>query len=399
MCSYSTINGTYACQNPYILTTALRQQFGFGGFVTSDWGATHSTAASANAGMNMDMPGNDGYYGTNLTNAVNSGSVPKATLDALTSQVLTELFGFGLFDKPQTGSPGQSATSAAHVTTARQVSEEGTVLLKNSGSVLPFGSSVKSIAVIGADASTSPQTDGGGSAGVNSSGTVTPLQGITSRAGSGITVSYNNGSSSSSAASLAASSSVAVVFVSKFESEGSDLSNIDLASSDNSLISAVAAANPHTIVVLNSGSAVTMPWLSSVAGVFEAWYPGQEDGNAIARAAVRRRQPLRQPAGDVPDLAVAGPREHRRAVAGHQRPGAVLGGRRRRLPLVRRQGPDAALPVRLRPVLHQLLLQQPVHQPAGQGRRRDGHRHGDQHRYPRGRRRGAAVRDRPGRVG
>jgi beta-glucosidase len=282
MCSYSTVNGTYACQNPYLLTTALRQQFGYTGFVTSDWGATHSTAASANAGLNMDMPGNDGFYGSALASAVSSGSVSKATLDSLTSQVLTEMFAFGLFDKPPAGSPAQTATSSAHVTSARQLSEEGTVLLKDSGSVLPFGSGVSSIAVIGADASTSPQTDGGGSAGVNSSGTVTPLQGITARAGSGVKVSYNDGSSTSSAASLAASSSVAVVFVSKFESEGSDLSNIDLSSSDNSLISAVAAANSHTVVVVNSGSAVTMPWLPEVAGVLEAWYPGQEDGNAIA---------------------------------------------------------------------------------------------------------------------
>jgi len=282
MCSYSTINGTYACQSPYLLTTALRQQFGFQGFVTSDWGATHSTAASANAGLNMDMPGNDGFYGTALSSAVSSGSVSKATLDSLTSQVLTEMFAFGLFDKAPTGSTSATATSAAHQATARSVAEEGTVLLKNSGSVLPLGSGATSIAVIGADASTSPQTAGGGSAGVNSSGTVTPLQGITTRAGSGIRVSYNSGSSASSAASLAASSSVAIVFVGKSESEGSDLGNIDLASSDNSLISAVAAANPHTIVVLNTGSAVTMPWLSSVAGVLEAWYPGQEDGNAIA---------------------------------------------------------------------------------------------------------------------
>jgi beta-glucosidase len=282
MCSYSTINGTYACQNPYLLTTVLRQQFGYPGFVTSDWSATHSTAASANAGLNMDMPGNDGYYGSALSSAVSGGSVPKATLDALTSQVLTEMFAFGLFDKAPTGSPSATATSSAHQATAQNLSEEGTVLLKDSGAVLPFGQNVSSIAVIGTDASTSPQTEGGGSAAVSSSGTVTPLQGITTRAGSGIKVSYNSGSSTSSATSLAASSSVAVVFVSKSESEGSDLTNIDLASSDNSLISAVAAANPHTVVVVNSGSAVTMPWLSSVAGVLEAWYPGQEDGNAIA---------------------------------------------------------------------------------------------------------------------
>ena len=282
MCSYSTINGAYACQNPYLLSTVLRQQFGFGGFVTSDWGATHSTAASANAGLNQDMPGNDGFYGATLASAVSSGSVTAATLNSLVTPVLSEMFAFGLFDEPPAGSPAQTATTSAHVSDALQLAEEGTVLLKDSGSVLPLASSTKSIAVIGTDASSSPLTAGGGSAGVNSSGTVTPLQGITSRAGSGITVSYNDGSSTSSAASLAASSSVAVVFVSNNESEGSDLSSISLSSASNSLISAVAAANPHTIVVLNTGSAVTMPWLSSVAGVLEAWYPGQQDGTAIA---------------------------------------------------------------------------------------------------------------------
>src|SRR6185312_4036147 len=158
----------------------------------------------------------------------------------------------------------------------------GTVLLKNSGSVLPLGSGDSSIAVIGADASTSPQSDGGGSAGVNSSGTVTPLQGITAAAPSGTTVTYDPGTSNSSAAAAAAAAKAAVVFVSDFESEGSDLSSIDLSSAENSLISAVSAANANTIVVLNTGSAVTMPWLSSVKGVLEAWYPGQSDGTAIA---------------------------------------------------------------------------------------------------------------------
>jgi beta-glucosidase len=282
MCSYSTINGTYACQNPYLLTTVLRQQFGFTGFVTSDWGATHSTADSANAGLTMDMPGNDGYYGSALASAVSSGAVPAATLSSMASDVLTEMFAFGLFDKPATGSPAETATSAADQSTALQIAEEGTVLLKNSGGALPLGSSDSSIAVIGADASASPQTAGGGSAGVNSSGTVTPLQGITAAAPSGVKVSYNDGSSDSSAAALAASSSVAVVFASYSEAEGGDLTSIDLGSADDSLISAVAAANPNTIVVLNTGSAVTMPWLSQVKGVLEAWYPGQEDGSAIA---------------------------------------------------------------------------------------------------------------------
>jgi beta-glucosidase len=192
------------------------------------------------------------------------------------------MFAFGLFDKPSSGSPTETATNATHRADAAALAEEGTVLLKNSGNVLPLRSSDSSIAIIGADASSSPQTAGGGSAGVNSSGTVTPLQGITAAAPSGVTVRYNNGSSVSSAAALAASSSVAIVFASYPESEGSDLTSIDLGSTEDSLISAVAAANPRTIVVLNTGSAVTMPWLSSVAGVLEAWYPGQQDGTAIA---------------------------------------------------------------------------------------------------------------------
>jgi beta-glucosidase len=282
MCSYSYINGTAACQNPYTLTTVLRQQFGFGGFVTSDWGATHSTAASANAGLDMDMPGSDGYFGSALQSAVSSGSVSTATLNSMVSDVLTEMFGFGLFNKPTTGSPDETATSSADQSDATQLAEEGTVLLKNSGSILPLTSSDSSIAVIGADASTSPQTAGGGSASVTSSGTVTPLQGITAAAPSGVTVTYNSGSSDSSAATAAAAAKVAIVFVSLYESEGSDLTSIDLGSADDDLIAAVAAANPNTIVVLNSGSAVTMPWLSSVKGLLEAWYPGQEDGTAIA---------------------------------------------------------------------------------------------------------------------
>jgi beta-glucosidase len=162
MCSYSTINGTYACQNPNLLSTVLRQQFGFTGFVTSDWGATHSTAASANAGLDMDMPGNDGFYGSALASAVSSGQVSAATLSSMASHVLTEMFAFGLFDKPATGSPGATATSAADQNDALQIAEEGSVLLKNTGGALPIGSADSSIAVIGADASTSPLTDGGG---------------------------------------------------------------------------------------------------------------------------------------------------------------------------------------------------------------------------------------------
>jgi beta-glucosidase len=282
MCAYSEINGVAACQNPYTLGTVLRQQFGFGGFVTSDWFATHSTVASADAGLNQDMPGYDGFYGLSLEAAVALGAVSQTTVDTLVSQILTEMFAFGLFDRSPSGSASATVTSAAHQAEAASLAEEGTVLLKNSGDVLPLGSADSSIAVIGTDASLNPQTAGGGSAGVSSSGTITPLQGIEAAAPSGVSVKYDAGILPATAAALAKSSSVAVVFVGDSDTEGADETSIDLSLTDNALISAVAAANPNTLVVLNTGSAVTMPWLSDVKGVLEAWYPGQEDGAAIA---------------------------------------------------------------------------------------------------------------------
>jgi beta-glucosidase len=282
MCAYSEINGVAACQDPYTLTDVLRKQFGFGGFVTSDWFATHSTADSANAGLNQDMPGYDGFYGLSLEAAVGLGAVSQGTANTLVSQILTELFAFGLFDRSPSGSASATVTSAAHQAEAASLAEEGTVLLKNVDDALPLGSADSSIAVIGADASLSPQTDGGGSASVSSSGTITPLQGIEAAAPSGVSVKYDTGILPVTAAALAKSSSVAVVFVGDSDTEGADETGIDLSLTDNALISAVAAANPNTIVVLNTGSAVTMPWLASVKGVLEAGYPGQEDGTAIA---------------------------------------------------------------------------------------------------------------------
>lgn len=285
MCAYSTVNGAFACQNQPMLNAALRGQFGFTGYVTSDWGGTHSTAASANAGMDQEMPGGD-FFGSALATAVQNGQVSQATLNTMVSRVLTEMFTFGLFDNAPHGSPSATVTSSAHVTTARSIAAEGTVLLRNNNNVLPWNtSSTKSIAVIGTDANTAAQTAGGGSAAVRSSGTVTPLQGITNRAGAGVSVQFAPGDTSSGitqAANLARSSTAAVVFVSYNESEGSDRSGIDLTSAQNQLITSVAAANPNTVVVLNTGSAVTMPWVNSVSAVLENWYPGQEDGNAIA---------------------------------------------------------------------------------------------------------------------
>ena len=295
MCSYSWINGTAACQNPYTLNTVLRQQFGFTGFVTSDWGATHSTAASANAGLDHGHAGQRRLlrHARCRRRRLRAGE-PGARSTRRCREILTEMFAFGLFDKAPSGSPSATATNSTHQADATQLAEEGTVLLKNSGSVLPLTSADKSIAVIGADASTSPQTAGGGSAGVNSSGTVTPLQGI-------------------QAAAPAAPPSPTTRLLRQLgrvggrrgqrrgrlrqlgESEGCGPVQHRPGTTQDNLISAVAAANPNTIVVLNTGCAVTMPWLSSVKGVLEAWYPGQEDGTAIASVLFGDYRPLRPP--------------------------------------------------------------------------------------------------------
>jgi len=285
MCAYSTVNGVDACENPYLQKQVLRDQFGFGGFVTSDWLGTHSTVPAAKSGLDMEMPGALDY-GLTLEAAVADGQVPQSTLNTMVSDILTQMFKFGLFDSSDTGSSTATVTSPGHQATARDIAEQGTVLLKNSGDALPLDTATtKSIAVIGADASAAAQTSGGGSSAVTSSGTVTPLQAITSRAGSGVTVNDADGSSLNpvgQAVAAARKSDVAVVFASDYETESSDLTSINLPGGQNQLISAVAAANPNTIVVLNTGSAVTMPWLNQVKGVLEAWYPGQEDGNAIA---------------------------------------------------------------------------------------------------------------------
>jgi beta-glucosidase len=282
MCAYSTVNGVYACQNANLLNNALYQQAGFGGFVTSDWGGAHSTVDAANNGMTIEMPG--GYFFADfLSQALANGTVSQATLNTMVSRVLTQMFAFGLFDKQKTGDRNAVVTSAAHQATSRQVAEQGSVLLKNTG-ILPLSTSTTaSIALIGPDGGAGVRSVGGGSATATSSGTVAPINALQQRvAGTGTTVTYNDGNDVTAAVNAARAARVAVVCVGYGENEGADLSTIDLPGAQDQLIQQVAAANPNTVVVLNTGSAVTMPWLGQVKGVIEEWYAGQEVGNSLA---------------------------------------------------------------------------------------------------------------------
>jgi beta-glucosidase len=450
MCSYNRVNGTYACENAEELTDVLRDAWKFDGLVMTDWGAQHSTIKSARAGTDLEMPGvadennlspidqifGGQYFGSKLKAAVLNGSVPESTLNTMVTRILTAMFRIGLFDHP-TPAPAtvKSAvvSTPAHLALSTRIATDGTVLLKNAGSLLPLTRSVRSIAVIGDAANQHPQTAAGGSATVlPSQPVVTPLAGITARAGSGVNVTFSRGTLGvatalpavpasafgsglsvtyyatnnlsgapiatgtvpnldytgtpaavaghpvwsarytgtitapatgdyrfslsgagnirvwidgapvvsfapfhepnsyglvhltagahairvevtplqatlvtvdafaagsglhlgwqpqenlmvDAAAATARAADVAVVVVSVPASEGMDRSALALPGDQATLVSAVAAANPRTIVVLNSSSAVTMPWLGSVAAVVEAWYPGQTSGTALAK--------------------------------------------------------------------------------------------------------------------
>jgi beta-glucosidase len=280
MCAYVKTNGTYSCENPYLLTTLLRKQLAFEGWVMSDWGATHSTVASANAGLDQEMP-DAKYYGAALKAAIASGQVSSATLDAHVRRILVMMFRFGLFDKPQTGTWNSYVRTPEHAAFSLRAAEQGTVLLKNAGGVLPL-SDGESIAVIGAAGGAKAKASGGGSSGMIAPYVVSPVDGIRKRLGGRAEVSYADGSDLAKAAEVSKAAKVAIVFVNTDDSEGRDRPNLELPNHQDELVEAVAAANPHTIVVLNTGGPVLMPWLDKISGLIEAWYPGQEDGTAIA---------------------------------------------------------------------------------------------------------------------
>ena len=384
---------------PYLEKTTLKQRWGFPGFVTSDYGAIHDTSAAVD-GTDMEQPFNT-YFGQALETDVQNGTIPVAVLNDMVSRIMTEMFRFNLFNHPPTGTPTSTVTTPAHQAVATRVAEAGTVLLKNSRSVLPLSARHGgTIAVIGPSASASPTDGGGGSARVVPPFSVTPLQGLTAAAGAGTNVTYQQGlPTDTSLPAIPASAlspaysptgfggsytgtltapetgtyvlalqnpcgcytpttlvgrrparswstrarrrsaptpracscrpgrptpsrsagipptsagarrrrsrpastprprrrsraSTAVVVVSDdTETEAADRPALTLPSAQNELISAVAAANRRTVVVVDAGAPVTMPWLGQVAAVVDAWYPGESNGTALASVLYGRTNP------------------------------------------------------------------------------------------------------------
>jgi beta-glucosidase len=301
MCSYNLVNGTYACQNPFLLETTLRGLWGFDGFTVSDAAACHETAPDLAAGLNFDIVGTC-YSAPEVDAALASGQVNQATLDQRTFEILRTLFAFGFFDHPTWTKDATQDNVGGDEAVADQAAEGGSVLLRNRGALPIDPAKVHAIAVIGPAAN--QYIHGNGSSQVDPYLQTTALAGITARAKqAGIAVSYDDGSNLQSAEALAKSSDVAIVVGADTESEGVDKVCMSLTAQcsgggqstppnppstqaafgdQDSLIGDIAASNPHTVVVLETGAPVLTPWRNQVAGLLEAWYPGEDGGTAIA---------------------------------------------------------------------------------------------------------------------
>ena len=297
MCAYNRVDGDYACDNKYLLTDVLKDDWKFPGFVLSDWGAAHSVAKASAAGMDHEEP-NEYFYGDALKKAVESGKVPMSQVDDHVRRIVRSMFATGVIDDP----PQKSVVDVmAGFAVAQQVAEQSMVLLKNDDRQLPLNAAtVKSIALIGGHADVG-MLSGGGSAQVDPPGgnvimppgkretvwgkpdwfPTSPMKAIRAKAPNA-SVEYDPGTDPAAAAALAKRSDVAIVFAWRWETEGADAPNLSLPSGQDQLIEQVAAANPHTIVVLETGNPVTMPWVGKVSAILEAWFAGSSGDKALA---------------------------------------------------------------------------------------------------------------------
>lgn len=300
MCSYNLINGVYACENDYLLNQVLKKEWGFQGWVVSDWMGTHSTVKAALAGLDQQQPGGE-FFGAALTKAVDSGQVPMVRLNEMVHRIVRTEFASGIIDHPQ---PTKVPDVLAGLRAAQRVEEESAVLLQNRKGQLPLNaSSVKSIAVIGSHADVGVLS-GGGSAQVDAAGgsavpskfkpndllnlmsaavwhRSSPLEAIRALAPQA-RVTFDAGADTTSASRAAKEAEVAIVFAHQFTHEGNDMPSLALPDNQDQLVDTVAAANPHTVVVLETGGPVSAPWTGRVNAIVEAWYPGIRGGEAIA---------------------------------------------------------------------------------------------------------------------
>jgi beta-glucosidase len=285
MCAYNRVNDDWACENRHLLTDVLRHEWGFRGMVVSDWQAQHNTVSAMRNGLDIEMPTPVDYSPDRVQAALAAGLITQAEIDDHVRNLLRTLFRFGFFDRPAYRDDGH-INFDKHAAIAMRMEEHGIVLLKNSH-ILPLNTTkVHSIALIGPQAAR--YEDGNGTDDVKPERHDTPLAEIRKRAGTSIKVSYDDGSDQTQAAATAKRADVAIVFASDAEGEDKEkvAPTVDgsarLPTNQTALINAVAAANKHTIVVLETGDPVVTPWRHDVAGMIEAWYPGEAGGAALA---------------------------------------------------------------------------------------------------------------------
>jgi beta-glucosidase len=309
MAAYNKFRGEYCAENKFLLTDILKNDWDFKGAVISDWSAVHSTIPSALAGMDIEMGTNaDNYneyfFGDSLVSAVKSGKVPESVVDDMARRELRVLLEVKALDPDQKKG---SFASQEHFDIARKIADEAIVLLKNDN-ILPLEiGELKSIAVIG-DNATRKHASGGGSSGIKALYEITPLEGLRNRVGDKLKINYSPGYTQMSewvwgrglndrfdpkeasklrkeAAEAAKKSDVAIIFAGlnhHFDTEATDRKDLKLPYEQDKLIQEVSKANPKTIVVLISGSPVEMPWANKIHGIVQAWYAGMEGGNAMA---------------------------------------------------------------------------------------------------------------------
>jgi beta-glucosidase len=288
MCSYNRIAGVYACEEPYVLNKVLREQWGFKGYVQSDFGATHSTAPALNAGLDLEMQSGRYFTPEAIRKALEDGSLKMAAIDQALKRRYTESFKAGIFDRPiQHGKIDAAANGAL----ARSFGEQTSVLLKNSGLLPLSASALKSIALIGQGQYVkTAAVGGGGSSRVVPLYTVTPQQGLENvlkELNSSATVNLNvvadDLSDLSKAVDAAKAADVAIVFAGVYAAEGRDQATLALANKQDDMITAILAANPKTVLVMKDLAPPLMPWIDKAPAVLETFNAGEEEGNAVAR--------------------------------------------------------------------------------------------------------------------
>ena len=284
MCSYNRVNGVFASENHWLLTEVLRDEWGFEGYVMSDWGAVSDRVKGVEAGLDLEMPSSGGYNDRKIVEAVRAGKLDEKYVDLAVERILNIVFRYTENAKPET--PWDM--EADHLLAA-DIAADCMVLLKNEDGVLPL-SREDEVAFIGEFAA-KPRFQGGGSSHINCFKTTSALE-----AAEGLKVTYARGYSIEAdeatdemiaeAVAAAKKAKTAVVFAGLpdvYESEGYDRSHMRMPECQNALIEAVAAANPNTVVVLHNGSPVEMPWIGCVKGVVEAYLGGQAVGLATVR--------------------------------------------------------------------------------------------------------------------